>query len=147
MSGSLNQVTLIGNLGKDPDIRTMQNSGDKVANFSMAMTETWTKDGEKKERTEWANIVVWGNGVVGVIEKYVSKGSKIMVQGQLRTRKYEKDGQDRYATEVVVQGLGGRILLLDGKKDGDANQSRHERPDTGGGGGREEFPDDSEIPF
>lgn len=147
MSASLNMVQLVGNLGKAPEIKTM-NSGDKVANFSMAMSESWTKDGEKKEKTEWVNVVVWGNGVVGVIEKYVNKGSKIYVQGALRTRKYEKDGQDRYATEVVVQGMGGRILLLDGKKSGD-DDGYGKAAETGGGGVSEQFSADldDEIPF
>lgn len=148
---SLNSVSLLGNLGKDPEIKTMT-SGDKVANFSMAMTENWTKDGEKKERTEWVNVVIWGNGLVGVIEKYVSKGSKIYVQGQLRTRKYEKDGQDRYVTEVVVQGIGGKVILLDGKKDGASGGGDNGSSSGGSSGGydkREDFAADldDEIPF
>lgn len=128
---SLNQVCLIGNLGKDPEIKTF-NSGDKVANFSMAMSESWKdkQSGEKKEKTEWVNVAVYGDGLVGVIEKYVHKGSKLYVQGSLQTRKYEKDGQDRYATEVVVRGMGGKIVMLDGKPAGGGGSS-----DGGGGGG------------
>lgn len=153
MSGSLNSVQLIGNLGKSPEIKTM-NSGDKVANFSMAMSESWTKDGERKEKTEWVNVVVWGNGLVGVIEKYVKKGSKIYIQGALRTRKYEKDGSDRYATEVVVQGIGGKMLLLGdaGGSDGEnrgrqtGSDSGYDQP-TGGGGGGFSADLDDEIPF
>lgn len=126
MAGSLNQVQLIGNLGKDPEIRSVQ-SGDRVANFSVACGESW-KDkntGEKKEKTEWVNVVVWGNGLVDVIEKYVKKGSRIFVTGQFRTRKYEKDGVTHYNSECVVQGLGGRILLL-GDGGGNGGNARAE---------------------
>ena len=145
----LNSVQLIGNVSKAPTIKSM-NSGDRVANFSMAMKENW-KDkstGEKKERVEWVNVVVWGDGLVRVIEDYVRAGSKIYVQGQLRTRKYEKDGQDRYATEVVLQGGQGRLLLLDGKSDSSGksssdggNQSRHTRP------AEQQYDEDDQIPF
>ena len=136
---SLNLVQLIGNLGKDPEIKSM-NSGDKVANFSVACTEKWkTKEGESKERTEWVNIVCWGNGLVGVIEKYVKKGSRIYVQGQLRTRKYEKDGSDRYVTEVVVQGFGSKVLMLSDAKSG----SKQDEP----GASEPDYGEDQNIPF
>lgn len=116
MSGSINKAILIGNVGKQPDIRTMQNGG-KVANFSLATSERWTDkgSGEKKERTEWHRIVVFGN-LAEVVEKYVHKGSKVYVSGAIQTRKYEKDGQDHYTTEIVLQGFGGELTLLDAKK-------------------------------
>lgn len=166
MSGSLNRVTLIGNVGKDPEIRSM-NSGDKVANFSIACTESW-KDkasGEKKERTEWVNIVVWGDGLIGVLEKYVSKGSKLYVEGKLQTRKWEdQDGKDRYTTEVVIRGFDGQVILLGDPKGGsDSSQQNRGGGDRGaggydrsssggsygGGGHRESFSADldDEIPF
>ena len=135
MAGSLNRVTLVGNCGKDPEIRSTQ-SGAKVASFSVATSESW-KDkttGEKKERTEWHNIVVWGDALVGVIEKYVSKGSKLMVEGQMQTRKWEKDGVDRYSTEVVVQGFDGRLLLLGDPKGGGDRAPAPDQPPANGGG-------------
>ena len=118
MVGSVNRCHLIGNVGKQPDVRTMQN-GDKVANFSLATSETWKdKSGEKKEKTEWSRIVVFGK-LAEVVEKYVRKGSKVYVSGKLQTRKYEKDGQEHYTTEVVLQGFGGELVLLDGKPSGE----------------------------
>jgi len=143
MAGSLNRVQLIGNVGADPEIRSV-NSG-KVANFRIATSETW-KDkntGEKKERTEWHSIVVWNDGLVGVIEKYVKKGSKVMIEGQLQTRKWEKDGVDRYTTEVVLQGFGGSLLLL-GDGGGGGRPPPADQPPDGPGGQREL---DDEIPF
>ena len=128
MAGSLNEVNLIGHVGKDPEIRTM-NSGDKVANFSIATSETWKdkSSGEKKERTEWHNIAVWGN-LVEIVERYVHKGDKLMIRGQMQTRKWQdKDGADRYSTEVVLRGFDAKLLML-GSKSG-------EKSDTGGGGG------------
>jgi len=113
MAGSLNRVTLVGNLGRDPEIRSLQNGG-KVATFSVATSETW-KDkasGEKREKTDWHNVVVWNEGLVGIVEKYVKKGTKLLVEGKLETRKWEKDGVERYSTEVVLTGFGGQILLL-----------------------------------
>jgi single-strand DNA-binding protein len=113
----LNKVMLIGHLGKDPEMRKTQD-GRAVANFSVATSESW-KDkntGEKKEKTEWHNVVVFNEGLAGIIEKYVKKGSKIYVEGKLQTRKWQdKDGNDRYTTEVILQGFDGAIKLLDGK--------------------------------
>lgn len=114
MAGSLNRVSLIGNLGKDPEIRTTQ-SGDKCANFSIATSETWKdrETGEKREATEWHNVVVWGDGLVGVIEQFCKKGSKVMIEGQLKTRKWQdQSGQDRWTTEVVLSGRESRLILL-----------------------------------
>lgn len=115
---SLNKVMLIGNVGNDPDIKSMP-SGDKVANFSVATSESW-KDkatGEKKEKTEWHRIVVFNKGLVGVIENYVKKGSKIYIAGKLQTRKWkDKDGVEKYSTEVVLSGFDGELVLLGGKQ-------------------------------
>src|SRR3546814_12928519 len=109
MAGSVNKVILLGNLGKDPEIKTFQNGG-KIANFSIATSESW-KDrttGEKKERTEWHNITVNGDGLVGVVDRFLKKGSKVYIEGQLRTRKWQdRDGNDKYTTEVVIAGMGG----------------------------------------
>lgn len=129
MAGYLNRAEILGNVGADPEIRSL-NNGSKVANFRIATSESW-KDkntGEKKERTEWHSIVIWNEGLVGIVEKYVKKGSKILVEGELQTRKWEKDGVDRYTTEIVLTGFGGRLLLLG---------------DSGGGGGRQADPNDN----
>lgn len=125
MAGSLNKVMLIGNLGADPEIRTFQNGG-KVANLRIATSETW-KDrntGERQERTEWHNVAIFSEGLVGVVERYLKKGSKVYVEGQLQTRKWQdQNGQDRYTTEVVIRGMNGGLTMLDGASGG------------GGGGG------------
>ena len=126
MAGSVNKVILIGNLGKDPEVKSFQNGG-RIANFSIATSESW-KDkatGERKERTEWHNIVIQSDGLVGVAERFLRKGSKIYIEGQLRTRKWQdKEGNDRYTTEISV-GMGGVLTMLDGAPGG-----------AGGGGGQ-----------
>ena len=135
MSGSLNRVTLIGNVGADPEIRTT-GSGNKCANLRIACTESWTKDGEKKEKTEWISVVIWNEGLVGVVERYVKKGSKIYVEGKFSTRKWEdQDGKDRYTTEVVIQGFGGQILLLGDPRGGDNGGRSDDRRGGGGSSG------------
>jgi len=113
MAGSLNRAQIIGHCGGDPEIRAAQN-GNRVATFSVATSESWTDkaSGEKRERTEWHRVVCWNEGLIGVIEKYVKKGSKVMIEGQLQTRKWEKDGVERYTTEIVLQGFGGQLILL-----------------------------------
>lgn len=115
---SVNRVILIGNLGKDPEIR-QTNDGKSIANFSVALSESW-KDkstGEKKERTEWVNVVVFG-ATANFVANYVKKGSKVYVEGSLQTRKWtDKEGNDRYTTEVVLQGFNSKLELLDGFKD------------------------------
>jgi len=114
MVGSVNKVILLGNLGKDPDIRSMQ-SGKKMASFSLATSKRWKDKNtqEQKEATSWHNIVVFNEGLVDVIEKYVKKGSKIYLEGELSTRKYQdKDGNDRYTTEVVLQGYNSNLTML-----------------------------------
>src|SRR5277367_6797208 len=116
MAYSINKVALLGNVGKDPEIRSFQNGG-KVANFTLATSESW-KDkatGEKKSKTEWHNIVVQNEKLVEIVAKYVKKGSKVHVEGKLETRKYTKDGSDRYIAEVVLYPISGEILLLDAK--------------------------------
>lgn len=117
MSGSVNKVILIGRLGKDPDVRTMQ-SGDKVVSFSIATSESWrSKDsGERQERTFWHNVVIFNEGLAKVAEQYLKKGSCCYVEGQLQTRKYtDKDGNERQTTEVVLQRFRGELVLLDNK--------------------------------
>lgn len=154
---ALNRVQAIGNVGKTPEIKTL-NNGSRVANFSIAVTEKWKdkQSGEKKEATEWMNVVVWSDGLIRVIEQYVHKGSKLYVEGQFKTRMYEKDGVKHYNTEIVIQGFGGSIQLLsDGKSD-----ERQEPESSYSGGGYTEkdtrsaadsggFTDDldDEIPF
>ena len=123
MSGSVNKVILLGNLGRDPEIRSMQ-SGKKMASFSIATSKRW-KDRdtqEQKENTSWHNIVVFNEGLVDVIEKYIKKGSKIYVEGELSTRKYQdKDGNDKYTTEVVLQGYNSTLTMLDSRNSGSAS--------------------------
>ena len=128
MSGSVNKVIIIGNCGKDPEVRTMQN-GSKVANLSLATSESW-KDkatGERKEKTEWHRVVVFG-ALADIVERYVKKGSKVYVSGSLQTRKWtDKDGADKYTTEIVLQGFGSELVLLDGRRGDDGIDQ-----DTGG---------------
>ncbi|HYN77056.1 MAG TPA: single-stranded DNA-binding protein [Lamprocystis sp. (in: g-proteobacteria)] len=132
MSRGINKVILIGNLGNEPDVRYTQ-SGDAVANISLATSESW-KDrttGEAKERTEWHRVVFFGK-LAEIVKQYLHKGSKVYVEGQLRTRKWQaQDGQDRYTTEVVV-GMGGQMQMLDSKPAGDANAASRDfqRPTT-----------------
>ncbi|QPC98185.1 single-stranded DNA-binding protein [Qipengyuania soli] len=126
MAGSLNKVMLIGNLGADPEIRSFQNGG-KVANLRIATSETW-KDrntGERQERTEWHTVAIFSEGLVGVVERFLRKGSKVYIEGSLQTRKWQdQNGQDRYSTEVVIRGMNGTLTMLDGPQGG-----------SGGGGG------------
>jgi single-strand DNA-binding protein len=120
MAGSINRAFLIGNVGKDPEIRSFP-SGDRVASFSVATSESW-KDkasGEKKERVEWHKISCFNQGLVKVIESYVKKGSKVYIEGQLETRKWtDKDGVERYSTEIVLRPFRGELTLLSSKSDG-----------------------------
>ncbi|WP_323764691.1 single-stranded DNA-binding protein [Marinovum sp.] len=125
MAGSVNKVILIGNLGRDPEVRSFQNGG-KVCNLRIATSETW-KDrntGERRERTEWHSVAIFTEGLVRVAEQYLRKGSKVYIEGQLQTRKWQdQSGNDRYSTEVVLQGFGSTLTMLDGREGG------------GGGGG------------
>ena len=117
MAGSVNKVILLGNLGGDPDIRTMQN-GKKVCSFSMATSDSWKdkETGEKKEKTEWHRVVVFNEGLIGVVESYVKKGTKLYIEGSLQTRKWtDESGNEKYTTEIVIQGYGGRIDIVSAK--------------------------------
>ncbi|KTE27121.1 MULTISPECIES: single-stranded DNA-binding protein [unclassified Sphingopyxis] len=137
MAGSVNKVILIGNLGADPEIKSFQNGG-KIANIRIATSEQW-KDrmtGERKERTEWHNVVINGDGLVGVVERYLKKGSKVYIEGSLRTRKWQdRDGNDKYTTEVVIAGMGGTLTMLDGAPGGGGGGSRGGDSWNQGGGG------------
>jgi single-strand DNA-binding protein len=131
MAGSVNKVILIGNLGADPEVKSFQNGG-RIANLRIATSESW-KDratGERKERTEWHSVVIQSEGLVGVVERFLRKGSKIYIEGQLRTRKWQdQNGNDRYTTEVSVGGVGGVLTMLDGAQGGAGGGAR------GGSGG------------
>ncbi len=139
MAGSLNKVMLIGNLGADPEIRSFQNGG-KVANLRIATSETW-KDrntGERQERTEWHSVAIFSEGLVGVVERFLRKGSKVYIEGQLQTRKWQdQSGNDRYSTEVVIRGLNGTLTMLDGAQGGagGGGQRGGGNWDQGGGSG------------
>jgi single-strand DNA-binding protein len=152
MAGSVNKVILVGNLGKDPEIRSFPNGG-RVANFSIATSENW-KDkatGERKERTEWHRVSVLNDALVGIVERYLKKGAKVYIEGQLETRKYEKDGRDVYTTEVVLRPYRGELTMLDGKSGGAANDFSEPTMAAAGGGGSFAASGgndmDDEIPF
>ncbi|EAT07545.1 single-stranded DNA-binding protein [Sphingobium sp. 10 DY56-G10] len=134
MAGSVNKVILVGNLGADPEVKSFQNGG-KVCNLRIATSESW-KDrmtGERKERTEWHSVAIFSEGLVGVAERFLRKGSKVYIEGQLRTRKWQdQSGNDRYTTEVVLQGLGSVLTMLDGAPGGGGQGGGY----AGGGGGR-----------
>lgn len=134
MAGSVNKVILIGNLGQDPEIKSFQNGG-RIANLRIATSEQW-KDkatGERKERTEWHTVVLQSDGLVGVAERFLRKGSKVYIEGQLRTRKWQDaSGNDRYTTEVSVGGIGGVLTMLDGAPGGGGGQ-------RGGGSGGDDY--------
>ena len=143
----LNKVQLIGNLGADPEIRSFQNGG-KVCNLRLATTEKW-KDkntGEQQERTEWHTVAIFTEGLVGVCERYLKKGSKVYVEGKLQTRKWQdQSGNDRYSTEVVLQGYGGTLLMLDGPSGAPKREGGWDGQNVGGSQGYDDIDDD--IPF
>jgi single-strand DNA-binding protein len=150
MAGSVNKVILIGNLGQDPEVKSFQNGG-RIANLRIATSENWKdkQTGERKERTEWHSVTLSGDGLVGVAERYLRKGSKVYVEGSLATRKWQDaSGADRYSTEVRVGGPGGVLTMLDGPQGGSER-----KPDPGssdpsnmhGGPHRDDLDDD--IPF
>ncbi len=135
MAGSVNKVILVGNLGADPDIRSMQ-SGDKVVNLSIATSESW-KDkntGERKEKTEWHRVVIFNKGLVNVCENYLKKGAKVYIEGQIETRKWQDQatGQDKYTTEIVLRPFRGELTMLDSRNGGASG---------GGFGGGQSFND------
>jgi single-strand DNA-binding protein len=152
MAGSVNKVILIGNLGKDPEVRRTT-SGDPVVNLSIATSESWRDkaSGERKEKTEWHRVVIFNKNLADVAEKYLRKGSKVYVEGQLQTRKWtDKDGAEKYSTEVVLQNFRGELTMLDGRNGGGEGGGGG----FGGGRGASEAPAsfqrdemDDEIPF
>lgn len=135
MAGSVNKVILVGNLGKDPEIRRTQD-GRPVANLSVATSESWRDkaSGERKEKTEWHRVVVFNEGLCNVIERYLKKGAKVYLEGALQTRKWQdKEGQDRYSTEVVLQGFNSVLTMLDGRS-GAGGMADNDQADYAGGG-------------
>ena len=135
MAGSLNKVILIGNLGKDPEVRRL-NSGDMVVNFTLATSETWRdkNSGERKERTEWHNIVVFNDGIAKVAEQYLKKGMKVYVEGALQTRSWEDNaGVKKYTTEIVLQKYRGELQMLDSRNEGSSRGGGSVDYDQGGG--------------
>ena len=136
MVGSVNKVILLGNLGRDPEIRSLQ-SGNKMATFSLATSKRWKDKAtqEQKDKTSWHNVVIFGDGLVSIVEKYVKKGSKVYLEGELITRKWQdSSGNDRYSTEVVLQGYNCNLTLLDSRgsnnyqQESNENQSNQETP-------------------
>lgn len=175
MAGSVNKVILVGNVGNDPEVRTFGNGG-KVANLSLATSESWRdrQSGERREKTEWHRVAIFGEGLVGVVERYVKKGSKLYIEGKLQTRKWQdRDGNDKYTTEIVLQGPNSNMTMLDSANSqggggnvgygggrsggGGYNQDRggYSNMDQGGGsrsastmeGPAGDFDLDDEIPF
>ena len=157
MAGSVNKVIIVGNLGRDPETRTFQNGG-KVCNLRIATSENW-KDrntGERKERTEWHSVAIFSEPLARVAEQYLRKGSKVYIEGQLETRKWQdQSGQDRYSTEVVLRPYRSELTILDSRGGGDGGGGYDDRGDSygggGGGGGGQPAPAsqdlDDEIPF
>lgn len=138
MAGSVNKVILVGNLGRDPEIRRTQD-GRPIANLRIATSETWRdkNSGERREKTEWHSVAIFNEGLCKVAEQYLKKGSKVYIEGQLQTRKWQgQDGQDRYSTEVVLQGFNGTLHMLDSRNGGGASagMSDNSQSDYGGGG-------------
>jgi len=132
MAGSVNKVILVGNLGADPEIRRTQD-GRPIANLSVATSESWRdkNSGERREKTEWHRVVIFNEGLCKIAESYLKKGSKVYLEGQLQTRKWQdQSGQDKYSTEVVLQGFNGNLTMLDGRNEGGGGGM------SGGGGGR-----------
>jgi single-strand DNA-binding protein len=137
MAGSVNKVILVGNLGRDPESRSFQNGG-KVVNLRIATSENW-KDrttGERKEKTEWHSVAIFNENIGRVAEQYLRKGSKVYIEGQLQTRKWQdQQGQDRYTTEIVIQNFNGQLTLLDGRNESGSANSGWNNDDRGASGG------------
>ena len=134
MAGSLNKVILIGNLGKDPEVRKMQ-SGDSVVNFSLATSESWRdkNSGERKEKTEWHNIVIFNDGIAKVAEQYLKKGMKVYIEGAMQTRKWtDNSGVEKYTTEIVLQKYRGELQMLDSRNEGSSRGGGGEYDQSGG---------------
>ena len=166
MAGSVNKVILVGNLGKDPEIRRMQD-GRPVANLSVATSETWRDKGtgERKEKTEWHRVVIFSEPLCKIVEQYLKKGAKVYIEGALQTRKWtDKDGIEKYSTEIVLQGFNSNLTMLDGARGaagggggsdfgneggndfGSSGPARSRQPAMAGGGGKRGDLDD-EVPF
>lgn len=136
MAGSINKVILVGNIGRDPEIRSTQD-GRELANLSIATSDSWRdkNTGERRERTEWHRVVIFNEGLVNIARNYLRKGSKVYIEGSLQTRKWtDQQGQERYSTEVVLQGFNGNLTMLDGKRD-DQSASGGYQQDNGYGSG------------
>ncbi len=156
MAGSVNKVILVGNLGGDPEVKSFQNGG-RIANIRIATAESWKdrQTGERKERTEWHNVSIQADGLVGVAERFLRKGSKVYIEGQLRTRKWQDNhGNDRYTTEVVVPAIKGVLALLDGNPNGRGGGTASSGGSGAAAGGWGEEPVqqgldalDDEVPF
>lgn len=137
MAGSVNKVILVGNLGRDPESRSFQNGG-KVVNLRIATSESWKdrNSGERKEKTEWHSVAIFSEGLANVAERYLRKGSKVYLEGQLQTRKWQdQSGNDRYSTEIVLQGFDAKLVMLDGPQGGGAGGGGSRGGDDWGGGG------------
>jgi single-strand DNA-binding protein len=149
MAGSVNKVILIGNLGRDPEARSFNNGG-KVCNLNIATSETW-KDkstGERKEKTEWHTVSIFNEALAGVAEKYLRKGSKVYIEGQIETRKWQdQSGADRYSTEIVLRPYGGTLTLLDKPSGSEGMQTRQPDTQANGTSRYDDGGPDDEIPF
>jgi single-strand DNA-binding protein len=142
MAGSVNKVILVGNLGKDPEIRRTQD-GRPIANLSVATSETWRDKatGERKEKTEWHRVVIFNEGLCKVAEQYLKKGAKVYIEGQLQTRKWtDQSGADKYSTEVVLQGFNSNLTMLDGRGGGGGSLSSDDQGGDFGAGGPSSAP-------
>lgn len=155
MANDLNQSTFTGRLGADPESRSFQNGG-KVVNLRIAVSEQWKdKNGERKESTEWVTVAIFSEGLAGVAERYLRKGSRVLVQGKWKTRKWQdQSGNDRYSTELVLQGFDAKLVMLDGKQDSQRNDGPRHTNQSGWGTGAPDlddavptFDDDSSVPF
>lgn len=147
MAGSVNKVLIIGRMGRDPEVRSFQNGG-RVANLSVATSETWRdkQSGERKERTEWHRVTVHNENLIGVVERFVKKGALVCIEGQLETRKYEKDGRETYTTEIVLRPYRGELTLLDSPSDRDGPSQAGDHGDFAGSyGGSYERPSAASV--
>jgi single-strand DNA-binding protein len=150
MAGSVNKVILVGNLGRDPEVRRLT-SGDPVVNLSIATSESWRDkaSGERKERTEWHRVVIFNENLAKIAEQYLRKGAKVYIEGALQTRKYtDKDGAEKYSTEIVLQKYRGELTMLDGRGDSDRSERQPAMAGASEGGRSFERAElDDEIPF
>lgn len=151
MAGSINKVILVGNLGRDPEVRSL-NDGTIVVNLRIATSESWRdrSSGERRERTEWHSVVIWNENLAKVAEKWLKKGSKVYIEGTLQTRKWQdQSGADRYSTEVVLPKFRGELTILDSRNDDSREEERRPSRDSYGGRGRAQQHEDldDDIPF